>query len=516
MRVVKNSVPMFAAMLLSGIAVAATSKGVPTSVVQPVPTVSVPVVAKPPAVSQPAQTYADTSTAETKGPLANAAQPEPADVNVNIPYASVLPKDAQIVPGAPGKNEFFIVAAEDAAKIKQLIDHTKPGTEVAASNIKTKKPIVKVKLDEGNSTLVSMDVVSSVKTVVDDAVKQGPLMTKNDEVMSIYTKDKITPVGSRVVAVAPANKPKVEPDEIDEKPMFKLLASTEGRPQTIAHPQTVAQNNPLQAATAVRPPNKFMPDKVAVEEAIQQPTEVEKPVELPLASKESAPTLEMVLQQAKKVDGKEKEDDVDEIKAAVQVADNKVKKLATAKTSTVPVKKATVVAVDKAEVKNPLVTNKEAGKKIATKQEATKKIASNKEITRKVASKYETSRNLAIKHETTKKVATKHEAFIKNVASTKAVTKKFATKAQTKKSVASRSGSKSKLVAGRVIPFERIRPDTKTVSWSARHTVATKKIRTNDSEVVASKKVVIKKDVTQRQPLNLGSMGNSQDYLPDL
>jgi len=371
MGAVKNSFFVFAAMLVANGTLAATSNT--TQITKSVPIKPVPIKAI--AVPAPTQKVAAVTPAvktiataqKPLGPVyADTSSGPGGEVNTDVAYESVLPKDAQIVAGDPNKNEFFIVAAEDAAKIRQLIDHTKPGTEVAVNNLKSKQPIVKVKLDENNSSLVSMDVVSSVKEVAQDAMPPSVRMTDKDEVMSIFSKNQITPVGSKAVAVA-IPKTKVEPEESENKPMMKLLAAEdESVPVKQAAPFTKEVINPLETTSMVKPRNPVLiPDRVVAKEVVTPP--VEKPIQLPLASKETAPTLEMLLQRV--------------ATGGVIYKAPVTKKVASKK---VPVK---TVAV-KATTSNKVAANKVAVKKVAAKKVTPKALASKSIVkTSRIASK---------------------------------------------------------------------------------------------------------------------------------
>lgn len=449
MRVIKSSIAMLTAMLLTSTTLAATSNQTPASIM-PMPKQPViatkQVTANPSNAAKPAQVYADVPPGQ---PGATTQAVIPADVNTDVAYASMLPKGAEIVPGDPTKNEFFIVAAEDAAKIKQLLDRTKPGREIAVADMKSKQPILKVKLDESNATLVSIDVVSSVKTVAKQAMKPSVQMTETDEVMSIYTKNHITPVGSRVAAVVvPKSKPVRE--EGEEKPMLKLLAS-HGNSAPV-EPATQTTLNPLLATAAVKPGTKVvMPDAVAVKQTIEQP--VAKPVELPLASKETAPTLEMVLQQA--TSNKVKNETATVSTTAMHVADDKVKK------------KAIVASIEKIKSGN---ANFVAAKSSVIKTAAAKTAGSKLATT------------------TTKS----------------AVTPVGHPPVMATKSVAKKPMSTKKLVAGKVISYEQVIPEKKkTVAWSARHVAETAK----------SKKMATKKVAIQKRAINVGVVRSYSDYL---
>jgi len=474
---VKSGVPMLAAMLLSGITLAATSSNqtapaapmaaikpaitpvkstIPTSITTPLASVTpIQAPAVTPVTPKLVPVYADVTPGQpgsTTSSAAVTATATPSDVNTEVPYASMLPPGAEIVPGDPTKNEFFIVAAEDAAKIKHLLAMTKPGREIVAEDIKSKQPIVKVKLDEGNATLVSMDIVSSVKTVAKQAMKPSVAMTETDEVMSIFTKNRITPVGSRVVAVNTPKLPKTMPDEMDAKPMLKLLA--ENSPKTLSS-QANQMTNPLTVTTAVKPAVKrVMPDQVAVKETIEPV--MEKPVDLPVASKEAAPTLEMVMQQ---VDGKKLEPKANISKETFAAA--KTTKVASVKASST---KSTSVSVKSAPIKivNPL--------------------------TGEVASK----------------------------------------KVNAKKIVAANTGGKKaakKVVAGKVVSFAEFAPvkaeKKKSVAWSERHattkaskTVATKKSTTTATITATTATTTAKKMVAdKKRPMNLGVVRSYADYL---
>lgn len=439
------SKPASASVVVKPVSMAAPVK--PAAVIQPA-------VAQTP--NKPAEVYADIPAGQSA-----ATQAVPADVNTDIPYASMLPPGAEIVAGDSTKNEFFIVAAEDAAKIRHLIDHTKPGTEIAAKDVKSKQPIIKVKLDESNSTLVSMDVVASIDSVARSAMKPSVRMTESDEVLSIVTKNKITPVGSRAVVAVAIPKEKTAPDEIDEKPMLKLLAAADPSEQHAApaNAKIVAEGNPLASTTVVKSGNKtLIPDTTVAKQTIDQPVEapVQAPVELPLASKEASPTLEMVLQQAKNGKGKVDNEAAVAFKTAVDVAEAKTK---------TDVSNASV----KASVKKS-VASKAVAKKVVATTSYPKKIAAAKAAGKK--------------------------AFAVNP---------LLNKATAEKTVSTHASKKKLAVAGEIIPFDQIKKSAKSADrWSARHAEAQTKTKNPTSKKLA---------VSKKRVLNVGVVHDYADYL---